>query len=428
MAMCCTGCFDEALIEHFIRDNRRRKPCEFCGRQRRFAADTEAVGNFIREGLSRAYEQVDGYSSWAPPGESVQDVLFHGYPIFSERVFAEGTERVLLKTLMEDSGPDWHGIADGEVDPFGDVDADCIALRDRDWGEGYNRFAWSWASFKFHVSHGLRFFEPKSEASLRQTLAAPLLELLEGLESGLETNQRLYRVIPVPAHSLAAPMEPKEALAAAGPAPREKAREGRMNPAGISYMYLAGDVETCLAEKRLGAGEFVLVGEFMVRRNLRILDLAVLPSIGVRSMFDPDYDHDLVWAKGFANAFRDEISRPVGEESEPASYVPTQVLSEYFRMEGFDGISYPSSQYPGGMNYALFCGPRLPDEDSWAQYCPPVFSEWLRLERLSRLQVLGLTPSHATKDTVGFGPDDFRDEVCDFREEDMDHRLELLED
>jgi len=192
-----------------------------------------------------------------------------------------------------------------------------------------------------------------------------------------------------------------------------------MNPAGISYMYLSGDAATCLAEKRVGAGELRLLSEFVTTRDLKILDLSVLPAIRVKSMFDPEYDHDLAWAWGFARSFRDEISSPITETSEPAPHVPTQVLSEYLRLEGFEGIAYPSSQSPRGMNYVLFCGPKLPAEDFRPFHCPPAFSEWLRLDNLSRVHVLGLMPDYAVETTVAFGPDAFCAEAELTEEEEM---------
>ena len=48
------------------------------------------------------------------------------------------------------------------------------------------------------------------------------------------------------------------------------------------------------------------------------------------------------------------FSQPTTSRDDTADYVPTQMLAELFKTEGFDGISYKSAFGDDGYNIALF--------------------------------------------------------------------------
>jgi hypothetical protein len=50
------------------------------------------------------------------------------------------------------------------------------------------------------------------------------------------------------------------------------AREGRVNPRGISYLYLATHCDTALAEVHPRIGSLISVGKFRVKRDLTIVN------------------------------------------------------------------------------------------------------------------------------------------------------------
>jgi hypothetical protein len=144
-----------------------------------------------------------------------------------------------------------------------------------------------------------------------------------------------------------------------GAPPSEKASAGRMNPAGISYLYLAFDQQTALAEIRHGQSDQSAIGRFEVLRDLKILNLTKLPDLP--SIFDDaqrDERENLLFLESFIN----EIQKPIEKNgSEHIEYVPTEVVSKYFAMvfelkngNRLDGILYPSAANPGGRNLVLF--------------------------------------------------------------------------
>ena len=133
--------------------------------------------------------------------------------------------------------------------------------------------------------------------------------------------------------------------------PRNRAREGRINPKGIPCLYLSTNRETAIAEVRPGRHTLVSVGLFQTDSNLSVVDCSSddrkRPFYPTDSI--PPQDREgIVW--GDINW---EFSRPVDLSDSHADYVPTQILAELFRHHGYDGVVY-SSSVAKGHNVALF--------------------------------------------------------------------------
>jgi hypothetical protein len=56
MSLCCKNCFNEEHIEKFILDNGSNGDCDFCNSGNTICLDTSEIGDFIREGVKKAYE------------------------------------------------------------------------------------------------------------------------------------------------------------------------------------------------------------------------------------------------------------------------------------------------------------------------------------------------------------------------------------
>lgn len=129
-----------------------------------------------------------------------------------------------------------------------------------------------------------------------------------------------------------------------------KATEGRANPRGISYIYLADDRDTACAEVRPWKGSALSLGLFKIKRELRLIDCTKV-SKRIRFYFkepEPEVRENCVW-DDINNAF----SKPINPNDPETEYVPTQIIAEVFRKEGYDGIAFKSS-YGKGCNIVLF--------------------------------------------------------------------------
>jgi RES domain-containing protein len=126
--------------------------------------------------------------------------------------------------------------------------------------------------------------------------------------------------------------------------------EGRANPKGISYLYLATDLQTATSEMRPAIASSLTLAKCRTRCDLRLVDCSWESMSDNLLRPSPDsYYEKLAWYE-IDKAF----SKPVENTDDLADYVPTQVLAESFRHHGYQGIVYKSTMAIGGKNVALF--------------------------------------------------------------------------
>ena len=131
------------------------------------------------------------------------------------------------------------------------------------------------------------------------------------------------------------------------------AYEGRANPKGILFLYLASNDKTSMAELRPHNGEIISCATFKVIRDLKIVDCYSKHDFNmVEYYFNPPKSPakimESVWGT-INKAFAD----PIRNSDTASEYVPTQILAELFKSEGFDGICCKSG-LGDGYNFILF--------------------------------------------------------------------------
>lgn len=129
--------------------------------------------------------------------------------------------------------------------------------------------------------------------------------------------------------------------------------EGRVNPKGIPCLYLTTEKETAMAEVRPWIGSYISVGQFETVKDLTLIDCFRQQGTDLLHymiMEEPNSDEreKAVWAH-IDHAF----SMPVSADDPTTEYIPTQILAELFRKNGFDGVVY-KSLLGEGFNVALF--------------------------------------------------------------------------
>lgn len=131
---------------------------------------------------------------------------------------------------------------------------------------------------------------------------------------------------------------------------RQRATPGRANSQGIPVIYASNDRYTALAESRPWIGSDISLAHLRVKKDLTLVTLE--SSIkGDKYFFEepnPDVREEMIWYR-MNRAF----SKPNLRQSDTSEYAVTQVLSELFRNEGYDGICFDSS-LGNGKNLALY--------------------------------------------------------------------------
>lgn len=138
--------------------------------------------------------------------------------------------------------------------------------------------------------------------------------------------------------------------------PKERATPGRANPLGIPYLYLCNKVETTYYEVRAVYLDRISIGRFRILRDLNIVDFSNKINLfyaysGAESNEDLQ---EIVKRKILFDKISTDLSKPLRRFDTEIEYVPTQLICEYCKQNGADGIRFNSSLHQGGTNVVLF--------------------------------------------------------------------------
>lgn len=130
---------------------------------------------------------------------------------------------------------------------------------------------------------------------------------------------------------------------------------GRANAFNIPVLYLADNPEIAIAEIRPELREHVTVATFQPSHELKIIDFA-----GEKADWAWYFQQQKVLGNEKEHHINDCLVRIGGEFSKSLSvndktieYIPTQVIADYFKHKGYDGIAY-QTQFQTAENQALF--------------------------------------------------------------------------
>lgn len=138
-----------------------------------------------------------------------------------------------------------------------------------------------------------------------------------------------------------------------GAPPVGLAAAGRLNRPGVSFLYLASDMDTAIAEVRPHPGEFVSVGAFTASHDISVADFS---NHNLGNLYRNDEELLLLELIIAVEKTFSAMAPP----SNQAKYSVTQVFAELFRKMGFGGIKYKST-VGNGSNLAIF----TPDAFHW---------------------------------------------------------------
>ena len=138
-------------------------------------------------------------------------------------------------------------------------------------------------------------------------------------------------------------------------------RDGRSNAKFIRYLYMAESPTTAVFEVRPLLYSAINVAGIEVKEQLSIANIAV--EIDFYSEKDKSVDEWLL------NYIQSAFSLPTNN---PDDYIPSQIITEHLRHQGYDGIRYGSSLHRGGHNLTIFDVTK----------CEAMFSTDLRLENI----------------------------------------------
>lgn len=121
---------------------------------------------------------------------------------------------------------------------------------------------------------------------------------------------------------------------------------GRNNLAGVSYLYVASNEATACMEVKSQFGDLISLATFEILEPLVVIDFSR------DKAFDRELSTQYNLSMGvFFTLLMSHYSEPVKDNR---SYRATQIISDYLRKTGIDGVAYRSSLSPRGVNYTIF--------------------------------------------------------------------------
>lgn len=139
-----------------------------------------------------------------------------------------------------------------------------------------------------------------------------------------------------------------------------KTLDGRINPRGMAFLYLATNETTAISEVRPWIGTDVTVAQFETVKDIKVVDcsngeinplyITVCDMDKLYTLKEPTPQEaiEIVW-RWIDMAF----SEPVDRNDSIVDYVPTQIIAELLKTNGYGGIKY-RSLFNNGKNLALF--------------------------------------------------------------------------
>jgi hypothetical protein len=325
---CCSGCFQSAEIKYLIESKQALSQCDLCGQVAVPCVDArELIFNFT--------PLLDLYDT-SEHGRPLENRLLSDFPdsIFSN-LDEERVKRLLDAIFADDADATSKYLGQPVV---------LACEEDGERKEEITKLVTTWERFCNEIKTENRF-HIKNSLDLDR-----LRTLLSVIESNVPAGRILYR----------ARICAEDGLTAGdmGQPPRSKARGGRANPEGISYLYLASDEATAIHEVRAGLLDYVCVGEFQLKEAISIIDLMDIgkkdPFAFVGTLEGSSALENFIAFRPFLSKLGEELSRPLRPSDSELDYIPTQYLTEFIKSQGYAGVRYGSAQRPNGHNFAIF--------------------------------------------------------------------------
>ncbi|MBU4540318.1 MAG: RES family NAD+ phosphorylase [Firmicutes bacterium] len=333
---CCVRCFNDAEIIDIIKNHKKKGNCDFCGSKNvnvySLESDTTLSDRFNE--LLDVYTSVTSLPITFPKEKTdvLKNIFYRKWSIFNlepDEIYQ------LLTAICHEKYADQPELFDYPVGIVESQDKDYLneysILRDYQWTDfvgdikGVNRF---------HTDHINKDILDLFIRCVRKTHKAGKIFY----RTRICTDELGFKKA-----EMGAPLP-------------HLATAGRVNPAGISILYLADSVKTTLHETRAGVFDYVTVGNFKLKKDIVVIDFANLDKISpfiANSTMGIEYTQHAINIEHL-KLISQEIAKPLRRHDSELDYLPTQYISDYIKSQGFDGVEYMSTMREGGFNLAVF--------------------------------------------------------------------------
>lgn len=337
----CSNHFEEKTIKSFIRRSAHRGYCDYCEKETSVAA-LEDLMEFLMDAVQAFYTDPANFMSYNGREGGYLGNVYESGEILQEHFELDIAEIKLFN------------------DVFDSLDVSRLWASETEYYQSPSEILlYSWDYFKQVVKNRSRYFFGLVKDLNSEHYVKGANEMLN--EIGISIKKfNLIKALPAGTvlHRCRQHEEGDDSVTTdqgmTSPPDEYAVNPNRMSPAGISMFYGAFEIETALAETldySDNEKEFYTTAAFVSKKELNIIDLSSLP--GLPSPFD-QRKRNVYYRISFINSFVKDLMAPITRDGRVhIDYVPTQVITEYFRFpfsdklrgeKRIDGIIYPSSK------------------------------------------------------------------------------------
>lgn len=333
---CCVRCFKDAEIIDIIKNQKTKGDCDFCGSKKVYVyqlnGDTILADMFGE--LLDIYTVASSLSLDFPRGSTdlLKNIFYRKWSIFN----LEPDDIYRLITAI------CHEKYSDNPELF-DYPVGILESQDKDYLEEFSLLGnHQWKDFIRDIKQENRFH---TDHINKQVLNMFIICVRKSYKAG----KTFYRARICTGET----GFPKSEM---GAPPMQLASAGRVNPVGISVLYLADSIKTTLHEIRAGVYDYVTIGNFKLQEDIDIIDFANLskisPFIANNAMGIPYVQHAINIEH--LKFISQEIAQPLRRHDSSLDYLPTQYVSDFIKSQGYDGVEYISTMCEDGYNLAVF--------------------------------------------------------------------------
>ncbi len=329
---CCVDCFQDSEVKNIISTNNQIGDCNFCGKKNEYIIDVNnTILHDMFDGLLNIYSVIPPKIRNKIPSSDLNIIkrLQNDWSVFN---LSEKKALSLLRNICHDkvkSNPQLftHPVYLPETQNESFLEEHSILYQSQ------------WDSFVREIKQINRFH-------LHNNINLQCLDLLDKFFTRtIHKKKFFYR-------SRICMKNRKYPIKQMGAPPRDLNYAGRINPKGISVLYLSDEIKTAMLESRARKFDKVTIGKFITTKEMRVFSFLFLDKLS------PFLLNDLITIyyvnKEILRKICTEIAKPLRRFDSDLDYLPTQYITEYLKKNGFDGIEYYSTIKNHGVNYGIF--------------------------------------------------------------------------
>lgn len=308
MAYCCPNCFNDIFLKKQIIDlSQNTGNCFYCESKNIDIVDAKALIDFFEELLDLYDIQEDGMF--------LSELINYDWKMFTLHI-------VIANNLLADILGNNDILSSKYINIIEKTSSDV------------------WDNFKEELKFKNRYFPNDKDFN----------------KNGLKEISQYFETLDYPKEVFRARISKNGNiidLDSMGKPPSGKLTQGRANPVGISYLYVASDDNTAVSEIRPDKGDRVTISKIKLPQNLKFFDIRSPKNTISPFDFSDNVLEALYKDIDLLERFGEELSKPVLPREAGIEYISSQYLSELIKHWGFDGILYKSS-VGSGFNIVIF--------------------------------------------------------------------------